>query len=109
MIQKLREILLTKYIGSILVALIACNAVATLVTSAARALSWVVIDQSKRSVFGSSHSPYPWGDLVYSALTIALYLLAAYGLARWLYPADPPPVPLVGGEGGPSQDQSGTP
>lgn len=86
MVDKLREILLTQYIGSILVALIASNAVATLTTSFVRNVFWVINDQRTRSVLGSSHPPFPWDDLIYSAATIFLYLAIAYSLARWLYP-----------------------
>jgi len=86
MVEKLREILLTQYIGSILVALIACNAVITLTTSLVRDVFWVINDQRTRSVLGSSHPPFAWDNLIYSAATTLLYLAIAYSLARWLYP-----------------------
>jgi H+/Cl- antiporter ClcA len=87
MFEELREILRTQYIGSILIALIAGNAVATLTTSFVRNIFWVINDQRTRSVLGSSHPPFPWDNLIYSASTVLLYLLIAYSLARWLYPA----------------------
>ncbi len=85
MVERLREILLTQYIGSILVALLACNAVITLTTYLVQAAFWVFNDQRTRSVLGSSRPPYPWDNLVYSAATVILYLATAYYLARWLY------------------------
>jgi hypothetical protein len=104
---KLREILLTQYIGSILVALIACNAVITLTTSFVRDVFWVINDQRTQSVLGSSHPPFPWDDLVYSAATISLYLLIAYSLARWLFAA----AAVAADQGGeaPPTEQAGLP
>jgi ABC-type spermidine/putrescine transport system permease subunit I len=91
MFLKLREILLTQYIGSILVALLVLQATIELITTAVRTGFWFSNHRHTESVFGgSSSSPFPWDSLIYAAVTIALYLLTAYGLARWLYPAASP-------------------
>jgi hypothetical protein len=105
MLEKLREILLTQYIGSILVALLACNAVITLTTYLLQAAIWVFNDQRTRSVLGSSHPAYPWDNLVYSAATIILYLLTAYFLARWLYEGTAATTDAPSGE--PPADEEG--
>ena len=110
MVQKLREILLTQYIGSILVALLACNAVVTLTTTFVRDVFWVINDQRTRSVLGSLHPPFPWDNVVASAVTVALYLLIAYSLARWLHPAVAGvPIAAEAGSEEPSSDQAELP
>ncbi len=105
MFLKLREILLTQYIGSMLVALLVLQATIELITTAVRTGFWFSNHRHTESVFGgSSSSPFPWDNLIYSAVTVALYLLTAYALARWLYPAASPIVPKET-ESGSSPDQ----
>jgi hypothetical protein len=93
MAQKLREILLTHYIGSILVALLCWEAVIVVIQNVLRAVFWVVNDQRTHSAFETSHPSFPWDNIVFSAVTVALYVLVAYWLARWLYPANSPLLP----------------
>ena len=91
MFSKLREILLTQYIGSILVALLVWQAAIEVVTTAVRTGFWISSHSHSESVFGgSSSTPFPWDNLIFSAVTVALYSLTAYGLARWLYPTTLP-------------------
>ena len=91
MFSKLREILLTQYIGSILIALLALQAAVEFVTRAVRTGFWIFNNRHSDSVLGgSSDAPFPWDNLIFSAVTFALYLLTAYALARWLYPAAVP-------------------
>jgi len=91
MFSKLREILLTQYIGSILIALLLVQAAIEVVARVARTGFWVFNHQHAVSVLGgSSTTPYPWDKLIFSAVTTALYLLIAYALARWLYPTTSP-------------------
>jgi hypothetical protein len=105
MFLKLREILLTQYIGSILVALLAWQGAVEVITTTVRTGFWFASHHHSESVFGgSSRSPFPWDNLIYSAVTVALYLLTAYALARWLYPAASPIVPKET-ESGSSLDQ----
>jgi hypothetical protein len=88
MFRKIREILLTQYIGSILVALLLWQAAIEVITTAVRTGFWFSNHRHTESVFGgSSSSPFPWDTLIFAAVTVALYLLMAYGLARWLFPA----------------------
>jgi hypothetical protein len=93
MLSKLREILLTQYIGSILVALLAWQAVVEIIIMAARARSWFFNAGRSQSVLeGSSSSLFPWDTVIFSGVTVVLYLLTAYGLARWLYPEAAHPI-----------------
>jgi hypothetical protein len=105
MVQKLREILLTRYIGAILVALLCWQALVVLIERVVQTLFWVINDQRDHSALGSRYSAFPWDSLVFSAVSIALFLLAAYALARWLYPADPQPLTQIHGEDEPSTEQ----
>jgi ABC-type spermidine/putrescine transport system permease subunit I len=87
MFSKLREILLTQYIGSILIALLVCQAVVEVITTVARTGLWLSNQHQTKSVFGGSSSiPFRWNSFIFAAATVALYLLTAYGLARWLFP-----------------------
>lgn len=101
MFNKLREILLTQYIGSILIALLVLQAASEVVIRAVQTGVWFFNLQHSESVFGgSTRAPFPWDRLIFSAVTTALYLLTAYTLARWLFPdtmrvlqTDPDPTP----------------
>jgi hypothetical protein len=86
MIAKVREILLTQYIGAILVACIGCHAAIAFVGVIVRDAAWYIAQQRYRSVFGRSTVPFPWENLIFTVINIVLYLLLAYFLARWLYP-----------------------
>lgn len=90
--NKVREILLTQYIGSILVALLGWQAGVEVITGVVRNGFWFVNHQRTQSVLGPSGTPFPWDNLIFSAVTAVLYLLTAYLLARWLYPATAPPA-----------------
>jgi hypothetical protein len=104
MFSKLREILLTQYIGSILVALLVWQAAVAVVTEVVRTGFWFANHLHNDSVFGSSSaSSYPWDNFVFSTVTVALYLLTAYALARWLYSA---PITKTETDGKSSSDQS---
>jgi hypothetical protein len=106
MFSKLREILLTQYIGSILVALLVWQAAIEVITTAVRTGFWCSSHRPTTSVFGgSSRAPFPWDNLIFSAVTVALYLLAAYGLARWLYPSASPIAPEIEEEHAPDPPQ----
>jgi len=90
MLSKLREILQTQYIGSILVALLVWQAAIEIVTTVVRSGFWYFDQRHGRSVLVPSGTPYPWDNFVFSAVTVALYLLTAYALALWLYPTSAP-------------------
>jgi len=88
MVEKLREILLTRYIGSMLIALLCSQAFIVLIEKIAQTIFWIINDQRSRSALDSSHSSFAWDNLIFSAVTGALYLVVAYALAQWLYPTD---------------------
>jgi hypothetical protein len=93
MLSKLREILLTQYIGSILVALLGWQAVVEIIIIAVRAGSWFFESgRSQSALEGSSRSLFPWDTVMVSGVTVVLYLLTAYGLVRWLYPVAAQPI-----------------
>jgi len=94
MLTKLREILLTQYIGSILVALLVWQAAIEVVSTLVRTGFWVFNHQRSQSVFRTTSTPFPWDNLVFSAVTLILYLLTAYVLASWLYSASRPVTEL---------------
>ncbi len=91
--NKIREILLTEYIGAILVALLIADAIIALVT--------LLVGQIYYRLFIAGHyvvgrypGRVPTESLGHSILTtlvkMLLYLASAYLLARWLYGAKPP-------------------
>jgi hypothetical protein len=96
MFSKLREILLTQHVGSILVALLVWQAAIEVLARVVRIGFWFFNHLHTESVLeGSSRARFPWDTFIFSDVTVALYLLTAYGLVRWLYPA---PFPVTQGE-----------
>jgi hypothetical protein len=98
MLAKVREILLTQYIGSILIALLGCQALVVLLTTAVRTGFWYFETQRRQSVLGEPSALFPSDTLILSGVTVAVYLLTAYALARWLYPAATLPPPEADSE-----------
>jgi len=92
---RIRQILLTQYIGSILIALLACQAVVTLITSVIQNVSWYVNDQRTHSVLGAPYTSFPWERVIFSVVNIGLFVVAAHFLAAWLHPAPPAASPVV--------------
>jgi hypothetical protein len=87
MLSKLREILLTQYIGSILIGLLVWQATIEVVSVIVRTGFWAYNHSRQESVLGRpTEALYRWDNLIFTAVTTALYLLTAYGLASWLYP-----------------------
>jgi len=104
MFGQLREILHTQYIGAMLIALLVWQATIEAVVTVVRGLFWLSGHLKNESVFGRSPSDvFPWDNLIFSAVTVAFYLLTAYGLVRWLYPPEAT-TPEAGKE-----EQSSTP
>lgn len=86
MLTKLRQILLTQYIGSILIALLVWQAAVQFITIAVQSGFWLYNSRKAGSVLVPSNPEFPWYSIVVTGITIALYLLVAYVLARWLFP-----------------------
>ena len=88
--KELREMLLSRHIGAILIALLLWQATVEVVSAVARAASWFFASRKTESVFGWSSGPaFQWDRLIFSAVAVALYLLAVYGLIQWLFPREP--------------------
>ena len=85
MFGQFREILLTRYIGAMLVALFLWQAVIEFVFILLRTGAWLVNRHRSESVLGFSNTLYPWDALIYSAISVLLYWALAYMLVRWLY------------------------
>src|ERR1035438_7282584 len=100
MVEKFREILLTRYIGSILIALLCWQALIVVIEKVVQIVLWFINDQRAHTAFQSPHSLFPWDNLILSGVSVTLYLLTAYSLARWLYPQEalPPVQPVEEGE-----------
>ena len=83
--RTVREILLTEYIGAIVIGVLIADAISSLVTSAAQRVAYHAQVASQPALA----QRYPLSS-TYSALAIlirtGLYLGSAYFLARWLYP-----------------------
>jgi hypothetical protein len=92
MLAKLREILLTQYIGSILIALLVWQAAIEIVSIVVRSGFWYFKQRHGQSVLLPSGITYPWDSLIFAAVTAGLYLATSYLLARWLYPGIAPAV-----------------
>jgi len=85
--RTIREILLTEYIGAILVAVLIADAFFAIITTVAGQISYYV--QFAHNPLADAHRPSA-SYLILGAITRSvLYLISAYALARWLYPAKP--------------------
>ncbi len=86
--NKIREILLTEYIGAILVAVLVADAIMALVTLLASQIYYHVFlarqDALRIPTESQTHS------ILTSVVKIILYLASAYLVAQWLYGAKSP-------------------
>jgi hypothetical protein len=80
----IRKILLTEYIGAIVVAVLVADAVSAVVTTAVGQVYWRL--QLKDNPSLASHRFSMTYTLLDALSKIVLYLISAYLLARWLYP-----------------------
>jgi len=90
MLGKLREVLLTQYIGAFLIALLVWRSAVEIITTIVRIVISYFRTPPTRSALGFTfdESPFPWTSVIFMAATVALYLLTACALARWLYPVE---------------------
>lgn len=89
--RRVREILLTQYIGAIVVGFIAAQGLLGLVALVTTPLRWYLEFHNRESVSVLFHAtpqqvPFPWDSLLSLSVNVVLYLLIAYLLAHWLYP-----------------------
>ena len=107
---RLREILLTQYIGAIVIGYLAAQAFIGIANIATLPLRWYL--QGRNSVTQSvlfnekPHPiPFPWDSTLSSVTTVLLYFVIAYGLTRWLYSS---PMDRLGPETAPTSPESET-
>lgn len=86
MIQRIKEVLLTQYIGAIVVAFLATDGVLNLIRIVAQIVEDPILARVNRpSVLYAPETHWTWSVLVPSAVTAVLQLLTAYLLFWWLY------------------------
>jgi hypothetical protein len=85
MLTRIREILLTQYIGAIVTALLVLDVISAVVQLIAQSIAWQFARGN--SVIAERLSPRI--TLVPSGVRAALYAIAAYLLIRWLYTEKP--------------------
>lgn len=88
MFVKLREVLLTQYIGAFLIALLVWQALGEVISQIVRSGYWFYYSQ--RSLATYSRGQYRWDTLVLSAVKVTIYLVVAYALGTWLYRPETP-------------------
>ena len=83
--RRIRELLLTQYIGAIVIGLLIESAVNNFVSAVV--LPIVLYIESLGSMVGRLETEHFlfWGRLIGSLLSVALEALVAYLLLRWLY------------------------
>lgn len=86
--RRIREILLTQYIGAITVAFILAQAaiqfINEIVLTAAR--YWAT-EQARESALSGPRA-FPWTNFVVAMASVALQVLVGFILIRWLYAED---------------------
>ena len=82
--KRLREILLTQYIGAITIGFILAQAAIGFVSEITQTVAGYWVLQSQRSALGPSTS-FPWANFLTSMVSIALNLVVGFLLIRWLY------------------------
>ena len=83
--RMIRQILLTEYIGAILVAVLVADAFSALITTTVAQISYYA--RYRHDPYISTHRFSTTYSLLDAFSRIALYLITAYLIARWLYPA----------------------
>ncbi|HLM83261.1 MAG TPA: hypothetical protein VK302_21860 [Terriglobales bacterium] len=86
--NKIREILLTEYIGAILVALLIADAIIALIALLVGQISYHLF--FARQYAGRIPTESQSHSILTALEKMLLYLASAYMLARWLYGAKPP-------------------
>src|SRR5271157_6631549 len=87
MLQKLRQILLTQYIGAIVTAIVAAHCVQTFTILVISILwHWVIVWRTPAGVLGESQPQlFDWNTAIYHLVDVLLNGAVVYGLMRWLY------------------------
>jgi ABC-type sulfate transport system permease component len=88
LMRRLRAILLTDYIGAILIALLASQAIIVFFAALVQQISYYT-HFAEHSLTGPAYRSSHWEPVLTSLVRIVLYLLTAYLLVRWLYGSGP--------------------
>jgi ABC-type sulfate transport system permease component len=88
----IREILLTEYIGAILVAVLIADAFSAFISTAAGQLSYY-LHFGRHAPVLNGHGFSTTYSLLGALTRVVLFLVSAYLIARWLYPGKNPPSP----------------
>jgi len=83
--RRIRKILLTQYIGAIVIGMLLAQAVGGVVSLAVEPVIWYQQASQSRSVMEPGLKPFPWSDMLPVGIKIALYAFVAYLLLAWLY------------------------
>ena len=107
MIQRIKQVLLTQYIGAIIVAFLAVQGIAVLITIPVQILANVAMSRQRGVLYRGI--AYDWGNAAPPLVSAALHLLIAYLLLWWLFlrkpktsgdkPTDVLDTPTSGGAG----------
>jgi hypothetical protein len=87
--SRIKQILLQQYIGAIVSALIAAQAISRIVSLLMMPVTYhlLIAGRSSTSVLGQREPPpmFDWNQLITVAVNVCLELAMVYGLVRWLY------------------------
>jgi ABC-type Mn2+/Zn2+ transport system permease subunit len=92
--RKLRQILLTEYIGAIIIGFLLAQALAATISTIVQAISFYMEGRSRSSVFGG-RAGFEFGALVPPAVSVILEVVVAFLLISWLYWRSDTPVDVV--------------
>jgi hypothetical protein len=81
---RLREILLTQYIGAVTIGLVFAQAVTAFINSIVQCGTQYWVAQHSRSIISNSPD-FPWSNLIISLVRVSLYIVICLGFIRWLY------------------------
>jgi hypothetical protein len=82
--NRIREVLLTQYIGAIAIGLVLAQGIFVFVNSLVQAVATFWALQQARGVLTES-APFSWHNLIASMITVVFYFLICLSLIRWLY------------------------
>ena len=81
---RLREILLTQYIGAVMIGLVLAQAITAFVNAIVQsgAAYWAM--EQSRSTLGTAPQ-FSWRNFIVSMVSVVLYVFISVALIRWLY------------------------
>jgi hypothetical protein len=95
--KKLREVLLTQYIGAITIGFVLAQMIIAVVSGIVQiGVNYTWASREPSSVMGGAATvAFPWKTIVYLLVTAVLELLIAFILIRWLYTEDEPDASIA--------------